>query len=36
MKEFESVHHPIIWTGLKTITPMFLSIDMTVHFVFNA
>ena len=30
-----SVHHTIIWTGLKNITPIFLSIEMTVYFVFN-
>ena len=36
MKESVSVHHPIIWTVLKNITPMFLSIDVVVGFVFNA
>ena len=35
MKQFVSVHHPIIWNGLKNITPMLLSIVMTVHFVSN-
>ena len=35
MKESVSVHHPIIWTGLKNITPMFLSIKMMFHFFFN-
>ena len=34
MKQYVSVHHPIILTGLKNI--MFLSIYMMVHFVFNA
>ena len=36
MKESVSFHHPIIWTSLKNITPMFLSIEILVHFVFNA
>ena len=36
VKASVSVHHPIIWTGLKYITPMFLSIDIEIHFVFNA
>ena len=36
MKESISAHHPIIWTGLKNITPMFLSIEMMVHFLFYA
>ena len=35
MKASVSVHYPIIWTDLKNITPMFLSIDMVVHFFFN-
>ena len=36
VKEFVSVHHPIIYTSLIYITPMFLSIDINVHFLFNA
>ena len=32
MKEYVPVHHPIIWTVLKNITPMFLSNEMTVHY----
>ena len=35
-KESVSFHHPIIWTGLKNLTPILLSIDMKVHFVFDA
>ena len=35
-KDYVSVHHPIIWTGLKIITPMLLSINTNVNFVFNA
>ena len=30
------VHRIIIYTGLGDITPMFLSIDMVVHFFFNS
>ena len=30
--EYASVHHHIICTGFKYITPMFLSINITVHF----
>ena len=36
MKESVSVYQHIISTGLKYLTPMFLSIDMMVHFVLNA
>ena len=36
MKEFMSVHHPIIYTGFKDLISMFLQIEMMVHFVFNA
>ena len=36
MVESVSVQHPIIWTGLKYIIPMFLSIYMTFHSVFDA
>ena len=36
MKEYVSVHHPIIYNGLKYLTPMFLSIKIMVHFSFNA
>ena len=36
MKESMSVHHPIIQTGLRYLTPMLLSIDMRVHFFFNS
>ena len=32
MKEFVSVHHPIICTGLKSITRLFISIEIAVHF----
>ena len=32
MKEFVSVHHRIICTGLKSITRMFISIEIGVHF----
>ena len=35
MREFVSVHHPIIWTGMKNITLMFHSIGIKVHFVSN-
>ena len=35
MKEFLSVHHPNIWTVLKNITSMLLSIEMMVHFIRN-
>ena len=35
MKESVSFHHHIIWTGLKVLTPMYLSIDIMVHFIFN-
>ena len=35
MKESVSVHHPIIYTDLKYITQMLLSIEMMVHFFFN-
>ena len=36
MKQSVSVHHCIIQTGLKDVTPMLLSIKTMVHFVFNA
>ena len=36
MKYSMSLHRPIIWTGLKYLNPMLLSVDMTVHFFFNA
>ena len=36
MKEYVSVHHPIIYTGLKYITPMLFSIGIEVHFFFGA
>ena len=36
IKEYVSVHHPIIYTGLRDLTPMLLSIDMKLHFFFNA
>ena len=36
IKESMSVYHAIIWTGLKMLTPMFLSFKMKDHFVFNA
>ena len=36
MKDYVPLHQPIIWTGLKNLTPMFLSIDMTLYFSFNA
>ena len=36
MKESVSFQHPIISTGLKYLTPMFLSIETMVRFVFNA
>ena len=36
MKESVSVHHPIIWTGLIDFIPMFLSIEMKAHVVFNS
>ena len=32
IKEFVSVHHHIMWTGLKNITQMLLSIEIMVHF----
>ena len=35
IKDYVSVHHPIIWTGLKSFTPMLLSIKILVHFVLN-
>ena len=35
MKEFLSVNHTIISTGLKYLTPMFLLIEMMDHFFFN-
>ena len=31
MNKFVSIHHPIIWTGLKTITPMLISTRITVQ-----
>ena len=36
MKYSMSLHRSIIWTGLKYLNPMLLSVDMTVHFFFNA
>ena len=36
MKEYFSVHHLIIWTVLKSLISMLLSIYMVVNFVFNA
>ena len=36
VKDSLSVHHPIICTSLKNITIIYLSINITVHFVFNA
>ena len=36
MKEYVPFHHPIVWNVLKSLTPMLLSIDMMVYFVFNA
>ena len=31
-----SVHHPIIQTGLRYLTPIFLSVEMMAHFIFNS
>ena len=36
MRKSVSLHHPIIWTGLKNLNTMYLSINMMVHFVFDA
>ena len=35
IKESVSIHHPIIYTGLKDLTPMIPSINMMDHLVFN-
>ena len=36
IKESVSLHHPIIYTALRNITPTFLSIEIIVHFVFES
>ena len=36
MKKSVSVHHPTIYNGLRDLTPMFLLIQMIVHFFFNS
>ena len=35
-KKSVSVYHPNTWTGLKNVTPMFLSVKIKVDFVFSA
>ena len=35
MKESVPFHQPIIWTGLKNITPMSFSIKIMIHLPFN-